>query len=69
MDKWGLKYTHKLRSGVTDVENYGISAASAARMPKPVIDRAKRLVEEIATEIKVTIKYQFNNLKLKSSIC
>ncbi|XP_033221031.1 uncharacterized protein LOC117175433 [Belonocnema kinseyi] len=52
LDKWGLKYTHKLRSGVTDVENYGISAASAARMPKSVIDRAKMLVEQIAAEVK-----------------
>ena len=68
LDKWGLKYTHKLRSGVTDVENYGISAASAARMPKSVIEKAKSLVEEISKEIKVCNNaVSISHFKLKFS--
>lgn len=53
LDKWGLKYTYKLRKGITNVENYGISAASASRLPKSIVDNAKKIVTEIAPHFKV----------------
>lgn len=57
LDRWGLKYTYKLRKGITNVENYGISAASASRLPKSIVDNAKKIVTEIAPHFKVQTEF------------
>ncbi|CAG0895860.1 unnamed protein product [Darwinula stevensoni] len=47
MPEGRLRYTHKLKKGVTEIKNYGIRMAMLSSLPSSVIHRAMQLAEEI----------------------
>lgn len=44
-----LRFTHKVKQGVNQIEGYGIKLAEQTNMPKTVIDEAKRIRETLPT--------------------
>ena len=55
MPEGRLRYTHKLKKGVTEIKNYGIRMAMLSSLPPPVIHRAMQLAEEIGTPTRVGV--------------
>lgn len=64
----GLSYTHKLRLGVTNIDDYGLTLARDVKMPENLIDHAieigKRLRHTKVVSMHIILSVTFIKLKL-----
>ncbi len=49
-----LRYTHQLKPGVMEVEDYAMKLAALAGLPALVMERARQLVPIVTSAIKVS---------------
>lgn len=53
----GLSYTHKLRPGVTGIEDYGLTLARDVKMPEHLIDHAIEIAKRLRHTKIVSMSY------------
>lgn len=58
----GLSYTYKLRPGVTNIDDYGLTLAREVKMPENLIDHAIE-IEKCLLQTKIVSNYvKFDNM-------